>query len=202
MLLATPRKPTAERRQEIADAALLIIGTRGISALTVATLAAQLGLTGGALYRHFPSTESILDAVAARAEALLDATLPPTDLPPMLWLERFADDRTRTVGGHIGLARLMLSEQLAFALSAEAIARLQSVVERSRNTIARVLAAGQSDGSIRNDLPAEALAPIVMGTVQMIAMQRADQSLRRVPGDPMQLLKTLQVLLAPPRKTP
>lgn len=198
----TTRKRTAERREEIADAALRIIGTRGIAALTVVSLAAELGLTGGALYRHFASTEEILDAVAARAEALLDATLPPEGLAPLEWLERFAESRTRTVGGHVGLARLMLSEQLAFVLSPTAVARLQGVVDRSRLAITRALVAGQAAGVVRDDLAAQALAPIVMGTMQMIAMQRADSGLRRVGGDPMRLFDTLQALLAPTGRRP
>ena len=198
---STVRKPTAERREEIADAALRIIGTRGIAALTVATLAAELGLTGGALYRHFPSTEAILDAVAARAEALLDATLPPEGLPPLEWLERFAEGRTRTVGTHVGLARLMLSEQVAFSLSPAAVARLQGVVDRSRAGITRALVAGQAARLVRDDVPAQALAPIVMGTLQMIAMHRADAGIRRVAGDPMVVFRTLMTLIAPARSS-
>lgn len=197
MTTARVRKSTGERREQIADAALRIIGTRGIASLTVATLAAELGLTGGALYRHFASTDEILDAVAARAEALLDATLPPADLEPREWLARFAEARTSTVGSHVGLARLMLSEQVAFVLSPTAVARLQGVVDRSREGITRALARGQASGVVRDDLPAAALAPIVMGTLQMIAMQRADGSIRRVGGDPMRVFHTLEALIAP-----
>jgi AcrR family transcriptional regulator len=196
---STVRKPTAERREEIAGAALRLIGTRGIAALTVASLAAELGLTGGALYRHFPSTDAILDAVAARAEALLDATLLADDLAPLEWLERFAEARTRTVGTHAGLARLMLSEQVAFALSPASVARLQGVVERSREAIVRALAAGQREKVVRDDVPAPALAPIVMGTMQMIAMTRAEGGVRCVPGDPMKVFHTLLALIAPVR---
>ncbi len=53
-LTNTPnRRSHEERRVEIADAALRLIATEGIASLTVATLANELGLTGGALYRHF-----------------------------------------------------------------------------------------------------------------------------------------------------
>jgi AcrR family transcriptional regulator len=192
------RRPTAKRREEIADAALRIIGTRGISSLTIVTLAAELGLTGGALYRHFPSTDAILEAVAARAEELLDASVPPDEIPPIEWLERFAQSRTEALGGHVGLAGLMLSEQLAFALPPAALERLRGVVRRSRTAIVRVLSEGQARGVVRRDLPAEALAPVVIGTLQMIAMHRGKPLLPRVPGDPMELFRTLKVLLSPP----
>lgn len=194
------RKPTSQRRTEIADAALRIIGTRGVSALTIASLAADLGLTGGALYRHFPSTEAILEAVAARAEELLEASLPPADLPPRAWLERFAESRTATVGGHAGLARVLLSDELAFVLPPASVERLVGAIKRTREAITRALAAGQARGEVRDDVPAAQLAPIVMGTLQLIAMHRAGPSLPRVTGDPMQIFRTLLTVLAPSTK--
>jgi AcrR family transcriptional regulator len=63
----TARKPTAARREEVALAALRLIGAQGLSALTTANLAAEVGLTTGALFRHFPSLEAILSAAVACA---------------------------------------------------------------------------------------------------------------------------------------
>lgn len=198
--MSNARKPTSERRTEIADAALRIIGTRGVSALTVSSLAKELGLTGGALYRHFASTEAILEAVAVRAEELLEASVPPADLPPLTWLERFAESRTATVGGHVGLARVLLSDDLSFVLPPAAVERLAAAVRRTRLALTRVLTEGQARGEIRDDVAAAQLAPIVMGTLQMIAMHRSGPMLPRVTGDPMQLLRTLLTVLAPSQK--
>jgi AcrR family transcriptional regulator len=195
--MTSNRKSTEERREEIADAALRIIAMRGIAALTVAALASEVGLTGGALYRHFPSTEAILDAVAARVEALLDASLPSRDLAPLEWLRKFAESRTRAVGGHPGLLRVLFSDQVALALSPSALERLQGVVRRSRVAIHDALADGQARGEIRDDIDAAALTPIVMGALQMIAMHRGGTMLPRIPGEPMRLFDTLERLLAP-----
>lgn len=198
--MSTARKPTAERRTEIADAALRIIGTRGVSALTVSSLATELGLSGGALYRHFSSTEAILEAVAGRAEELLEASMPSSDLPPLVWLQRFAESRTATVGGHVGLARVLLSDDLALLLPAPAVERLGAAVQRTRTAITRALSEGQARGEIRDDVAAAQLAPIVMGTLQMIAMHRSGPMLPRVTGDPMQIFRTLLTVLAPSKK--
>ena len=54
------RKPAAERRQEITLAVLRIIGERGLTSLTTATLAEEVGVTTGALFRHFASFDEIL----------------------------------------------------------------------------------------------------------------------------------------------
>lgn len=196
--MTTGRKSSEARRAEIVDAALRIIGARGVGALTVSSLAGELGLTGAALYRHFPSTEAILEAVAERAAAELDAATPPPSLPPRVWLLQLATLRTATVGDHAGLSRLLLSDQFALALSPAAIASLAGAVRRTREGIARVLAAGQASGEIRGDLAPEAIAPIVMGTIQMIAIHRAGPLLPRVEGDPMRFFHSLLTLLDPP----
>ncbi|MCC6556562.1 MAG: TetR/AcrR family transcriptional regulator [Polyangiaceae bacterium] len=166
------RRTHEERRAEIADAALRIIATRGITALTVSALAGELGLTGGALYRHYPSTDAILDAVAARAAELLDASLPDASLDPLTWLDRFVESRSRAVAGHAGLAPLLLSDQLAMALPEGAIERLRGAVRNTAAAIERALREGQARGEIRRDVEARQLAPIVMGTVQILMLSR------------------------------
>ncbi len=192
-MASTVRRSHEERRTEIADAALRIIATRGIAALTVATLASELGLTGGALYRHFASTDAILVAVAQRAVELVDGTLPPGDLPPLEWLERFVESRSTKVGGHPGLARLLVSDQLAMALPAPALEHVQGAVRRTFAAIERALRRGQEVGDVRDDVDARDLVPIVAGTVQMLALARAGshQSRMVVPARTWSALRTL-----------
>jgi AcrR family transcriptional regulator len=57
------RKSQAERRTEIIDAALLILGEHGVDGMTMARIAEAVGITPGALYRHFGSRDAILAAV-------------------------------------------------------------------------------------------------------------------------------------------
>lgn len=165
----TERRSTGERRAEIADAALRIIATRGIAALSTATLAAEVGLTTGALFRHFPSRDAILDEVSRRVEELLQASLPSADLPPAQRLERFLDARTSVATEHAGLLRLMQSEQFTLALPKPAAQRLRGAVATSRELVTETIAAGQATGDFRSDQPAQALAIIVLGTLQMLA---------------------------------
>jgi AcrR family transcriptional regulator len=54
------RKSGAERRQEILDATLEIISEHGVEGATVSRIADAVGLTPGALYRHFHSRASLV----------------------------------------------------------------------------------------------------------------------------------------------
>jgi AcrR family transcriptional regulator len=54
------RKSQSERRQEIIGATLELLGEYGLEGTTVARIAAAVGLTPGALYRHFDSRAALL----------------------------------------------------------------------------------------------------------------------------------------------
>jgi AcrR family transcriptional regulator len=54
------RKNQSERREEIIDATLEILGEYGLVGTTVSRIAAAVGLTPGALYRHFESRAALI----------------------------------------------------------------------------------------------------------------------------------------------
>ena len=164
------RRTTDERRVELADAALQIIATRGIAELNTKAVAEAVGLTTGAIFRHFASMDDLLIAVAERVEAVLAASYPPSDLAPLDRLSGFIAARSSAVGDRVGILRLMLSEQFALALPEAAARRLRGAVQATRAYLVTTLAAAQAERQVRRDVEPEALAVIVMGTIQMLAM--------------------------------
>ena len=66
----TPKAPLitrrAGRREQILDAAMALLEREGFAALTVTRLAAELGQSLGALYRHFPGKAGLLVALQLR----------------------------------------------------------------------------------------------------------------------------------------
>jgi AcrR family transcriptional regulator len=169
---ATPRKPTALRRAEISDAALRLVATRGIAALSTAALADAVGLSSGALLKHFPNRDAILAGMAERVAALLQATDPDPSLPPRARLERLAQARLVMVTEQVGVLELVQSEQLALALPEAAARALRGAVERTLARVAQAIREGQQTGDIRADVPAEALASLFVGAVRMTTLAR------------------------------
>ena len=55
-------------KEKILYAALDLFAREGYSAASVRDIAAQLGITKGALYRHYPSKRAILEAIVERME--------------------------------------------------------------------------------------------------------------------------------------
>ncbi|MCB9700936.1 MAG: TetR/AcrR family transcriptional regulator [Myxococcales bacterium] len=190
------RRASRVRQVELADAALRIIATQGIAALNTRSLAAEVGLSTGAIFRHFPSLEALLEALVTRVEGVLDATFPSDELPPLERLERFIEARSSAVGDQVGILRLVLSEQFKLALPQSGSERLAACVEKTRRFVSECLRAGQAAGSVRADLPAEALAPVVMGTVQMLALSSTSGRRRRT--EARAVTGSLLAMLQPP----
>ncbi|HEY3270173.1 MAG TPA: TetR/AcrR family transcriptional regulator [Geothrix sp.] len=171
--MARPVLELTPKRAEIADAALRIIETRGIAALTTSALAGELGVSSGAPFRHFANREEILEAVVLRVEELILGTFPPETAPPLERIQALLRARVKVVGGHRGIGRLMFSEQFAMALPEAAATRLRTVVARTQAFLLDALAEAQREGAIRTDLPPKALLTVVFGLLMQLVYTQA-----------------------------
>jgi AcrR family transcriptional regulator len=198
------RKPTAERRREVVAAALRIIGSEGVTHLTTSRLAAEVGLSSGALFRHFRSLDEILLEAARTGAARLEETYPPKGLPPRERLSLLLRNRARLLGEEPGLAWLLLSEQARLILPPPAVALLASQVRRSRRYLAATLREGMAEGTLRDDIDPGELLAVVSGTllavVGMPGFHRQKQPGRRSGRD--RVLAALDRLLASDSSSP
>jgi AcrR family transcriptional regulator len=193
--MARPALKLTPKRAEIAEAALRLIETRGIAALTTSSLAGELGVSSGAPFRHFANREEILEAVVLRVEELILGTFPPETDPPLERLLALLRARARVVGGHRGIGRLMFSEQFALALPETAAIRLRTVVARTRAFLLRALDEGQREGTVRADLSPEALLTVTFGMLMHLVHAQAAGQGRTQDAD--EACATLLALLQP-----
>jgi AcrR family transcriptional regulator len=195
----TLRKPSVERREEIAAAALRLIGERGRTALTTSNLAAVLGLSSGALFRHFATLDDVLREAAALGARKIEATFPDESLPPLERLMTLAKRRVHVVGGDSGLAWLVRSDEVHLTLPEDALAELRRLVARSKRFLLAAIREGVADGSIREDIEPEILLVPVMGTIHtLIGMPGIHRSSKQSRGvDPERVLSALALLLEP-----
>lgn len=191
------RKSGTERRGEIVRAVLRIIGERGLTALSTSSIAAEVGLTTGALFRHFDSLEGILAAAVEYALSRIDATFPDPALPPRERLLEIARNRVELFGADPGLAWLLRSEQAFLTLPPESVAKLRTVVRRSKRFLLKAIRDGIDEGSVRGDLDPKAMLVPVMGTIHALAGMPGVHRLASRP-DVENTLAALMQMLAPP----
>jgi len=168
------RKPTAERQEEILDAASRLLLRDGVAALTMATLADAVGVTSGALFRHFASRDAILLALAERMAARLRADLAAPvagDAPTRL--RAFIAARLGTVSRAPTAPAMVLSPDVHLALPPAGRAALAGVVRDTFAHVTAIVAAGQREGSFRDDLAPAGAAASVLGLITLQALARA-----------------------------
>jgi AcrR family transcriptional regulator len=196
------RKPGAERRKEIARAVLRIIGERGLTSLTTTTLAEEVGVTSGALFRHFASRDEMLEEAVQYALAKIEATFPDESLPPVERLLELARNRVHLLGSDPGIAWLLRSEQAYLTLPARAVEPLRDLVKRSTRFLLDALREGASQGSIRSDIEPEVLLVPVVGTIHALiglaGIHKPTTRGRQVSS--ARVLSGLERLLAPPER--
>ena len=200
-MATSTRKPSAVRRLEIARAALAVIGESGATSLTAARLAEQVGLTPGALFRHYATLDDILSAAVDVAIEAVDATLPPLDLPPVQRLRTLAMARIELIGGTPGLAWLLLSDQVYLCVPEAAVTRLRALVKRSKSYLLAALSEGIEQGDLRDDIAPQTMLPIFTGTVHSLIMSRGaarSAAAATKPPEPAGVLDALLALLAAP----
>ena len=183
---------------EIADAAIRIIGDRGISTLTTTALARELGVSSGAPFRHFASREEILCAVGNRVVELMGTTFPDASLPPLERLSQLFVSRIQAVARHGGVARLIFSDQFSKALPEEAAGQIHAFVLRTREFVSEAIAQGVASGEFRQDVPVEHLMVIFFGTMQHAAFLSAitRDHRQRIPLDPRDIIQSIRTLIS------
>ncbi|MCA8939242.1 MAG: TetR/AcrR family transcriptional regulator [Planctomycetes bacterium] len=162
------RKNQTERRREIIDVVFALIGEEGISALTTKNIAARLGLSNGAIFRHFASLEELLGAAALSAVEALEATFPDDDESPKGRLFALAQSRVKLLAEKPGMAWMLTSDQAQIVLPSDAKAALKKVSQRSKRYLLKALRDAQAQGEIREDVEAACLLVIVTGVIHRL----------------------------------
>jgi AcrR family transcriptional regulator len=173
----TPPKTLTPRQSQIVDAGLRIIATKGTRRFTADLLAKEVGLTGGALYRHFTGMEGVVDAIVARVGQILFQDFPPEAEDPIERLRLFFFRRARTILEHPHISRLLLSDHLAQAAGSAQSKRLDAFKQKSRAFVIDCLKEAKNAGFGGDGMDPEAGAVVVTGTI--LALSHATPRLAR-----------------------
>jgi AcrR family transcriptional regulator len=111
-----PRRPAAERRREILDAARTLFAERGYHATTTRDLAAAADINDALIYRYFPDKQAILAALVDEAVAIFGALPRPPDQAPLpldQLLELIGTGFIHTIRANLDLVTILIGERYA-----------------------------------------------------------------------------------------
>ena len=167
--MATRREHTEVRQQQIIDAARVLIFKYGSEHLTVKRIAAEVGISEAAIYRHFKSKKSILSFLLSHIEQTLLADIfsEKTKAEPVT-----IDSLGKCIQKHF--SAIALRKGISFQVIAEIISlgdrklnkQAAQTIDRYISRLRELLATGVRHGSIRPDIDLEAAAMLLFGLVQ------------------------------------
>lgn len=155
------------------EAVLELAAEQNPNDITTAAIANRMGLTQGALFRHFPNKEAILEAVMAWvAERLLSRvdTAAQDATSALGGLEAIFTTHIDFVAEHPGVPRMIFGElQRAGQTAPKRI--VQTLIRHYGERLHGLIEEGKSQGELNATLDSQAAATLFIGTIQGLVMQ-------------------------------
>lgn len=170
----SPRHTSATRKDQIVQAALAIIGQKGVHSLTTAGIAREAGMSEANLYRHFQDKDEILlsignhigTAIMGSAAAIGDGNGTPVGK-----LEAIYASHITAISETPGIPRYVFSEvHLGNPRLSKAMAdRMKSYM----GILAGIVSDGIAAGFLRENLSPRETAVTLLGMIQFTALRHS-----------------------------
>jgi len=167
------RLSTEERQTEIVAAALRLAEAFSPARITTGEIAAAVGVSQGAVFKHFSSKEAIWLAAMGRVRTQLLQSLDAAAqaaATPLAALAAVFRAHVDFVVAHPGVPRLIFHELEQPADSAVK-QEVRALLQAYRKLLLRLLDAAVRQGQARAALDQEAAATLFVGIVQGLVMQ-------------------------------
>ncbi|MDD2453466.1 MAG: TetR/AcrR family transcriptional regulator [Synergistaceae bacterium] len=165
--------PAEERRAVIVETVLTLAAEGNPSEITTAAIADRMGLTQGALFRHFSNKDAIWEAVMTWvSERLLErvdhASL--SALNPLEGLEAVFFSHISFIDEYPGVPGIFFGE-LQRSEDSPARRQAKTLMEKYSGRILRMLDAGKKAGLIDKKVESRVAAGLFIGIIQGLVLQ-------------------------------
>ena len=167
------RLPTEERQAEIVAAALNLAQEVSPASITTSGIAAAIGVTQGAVFKHFPTKDAIwLAAMTWVREQLLGRLDEAARSAPsaIKGLEALFHAHVAFVVAHPGVPRVIFHE-LQQPADSPVKQEVRALLQTYRKLLLALLQDGVTAGDFAAELDQDAAATLFVGIVQGLVMQ-------------------------------
>jgi AcrR family transcriptional regulator len=167
--MAEKRENTEVRQQQIIDAAGNLISKYGSEHLTVKRIAAEVGISEAAIYRHFKSKKSILSFLLTHSEEAILRDISPANVgsePVTLdAIEEIIRNHFSAIGMRKGISFQIIAEVISLGdrkLNKQAYQTVEKYISRLND----LLTEGVRNGAIQKDIDLESSALLLFTLIQ------------------------------------
>ncbi len=159
---------TEVRQEQIIQAAMNLIASRGLKGLSMAALANRIGLVPSAIYRHFKSkndiVDMILDFIQERLLTNIRITCKETS-EPMERLQRILKRHVETLRKNRAIPRIIFTEDI-FSGNPKRRTKVYRIVSGYLEDMNKIIQDGQEKRQIRSDMDSKTVALMFLGMIQ------------------------------------
>lgn len=165
------RKTTLVRRRQIVSAARKLIVKYGSEHVTVRRIAKEIGVSEGAIYRHFKSKREILSFLVDEIEAILmsdleiDDAQAATKAGAVKILEKIVTHQVSSIEQRSGISFQVIAEIISFG-DKRLNRKIYDVIDDYIGRIRGLLADGVKQGSINPETDLDAASLLFFGAMQ------------------------------------
>lgn len=173
MILRSAYLSAEERRQATVATVLNLAAEQNPTDITTGAIAKRMGVTQGALFRHFPTKDAILQAVMewvsghllTRIDRAISAETSPLDA-----LEAAFMAHIEFISDHPGVPRMLFGE-LQRAEQTMAKRTAQTLIQCYGERLGRLIAEGKERGELTHSLEEKTAVTLFVGMTQGLVMQ-------------------------------
>ena len=169
--MITKRKSTTVRQEQIIDAAQKLILKYGSEHVTIRRIAKEVGISKGAIYRHFKSKSDIfsllLDNVGENLLGDIEKSIIP-DGKVIDSLENILNNQIETITKRHGISFQIIAEVISLG-DKKLNKQLSDVMGNYVNRIKTLLNKGVESGEIKSDIDLEAASMMFFGMVESVS---------------------------------
>lgn len=163
----------SKRQIEIIEAATKLIGKGGVQSLTTKTLAAEMGFSEPALYRHFSDKNDILKSVLIYYKERLKIGLTDiihSNLTGTEKIQSMIDFQFDHFTKFPAVIMVIFSET-SFQHDGQLSKIVSEIMLQKSAMVSGIIELGQKEGNIRSDVAPDQLATIIMGSMRFTILR-------------------------------
>lgn len=160
----------SEKQMHIINVSIDLIAEKSIQDMTLKNLAQKLGVTEGAIYRHFPSKTDILLGILrifqAKAQFCMDQAC-SSELPAVARIEALFCNNFRYFTEYPSVTAVIFSESI-FQNDSVLAQEVHKLVMLHEKALTCAVQRGQSSGEMCTHIPEKELVRIIIGSMRFI----------------------------------
>lgn len=162
-----------DRQSQIVSESINLIAEMGIQGLTIKNLAKKIEVSEPAIYRHFSSKMDILLAILdsfKQDKQVSLSKIASNRLSSLKKLEAIYTHQFSTFTQNPALAAVIFSEEI-FTNDKRLSRKVYEIMDTKQQILRTILEDGQRNLEIRDEIPAEQMALVIMGSLRLLVTQ-------------------------------